>query len=30
MEWEYLDEEENMVNYDKILFIIVSKDDVIY
>jgi hypothetical protein len=30
MEWEYLDEEENMVKDDKILFIIVSKNDVIY
>jgi hypothetical protein len=30
MEWGYLNEEDNMVKDDKILFIILSKDDVIY
>ncbi|MCK4318872.1 hypothetical protein KAW53_08920 [Candidatus Bathyarchaeota archaeon] len=30
IEWEYLDEEGNMVKDDKILFIILSKNDVIY
>lgn len=30
IEWEYLDEEDNMVKDDKILFIILSKNDVIY
>ena len=30
IEWEYLDEEDNIVKGDKILFIILSKNDVIY
>jgi len=30
MEWKYLDEEDNMVEDDKILFILLSKNNVIY